>query len=205
MQYQLISVPLGLGSGDKGAADGPKALHRCDIKGKLQCTGLPDITVEEVSVRKRRQVTMGDPHVRYLDEIVRVSQEVAERVDDSLQHDRTPIVIGGDHSVNLGAFSGASQALAGQLGLIYIDAHPDMNTADTTPTGNIHGMHLAALMGFGTPELVHVYGNRVKLAKQNLLHVGASDCDLEELDLIKREKLQTFTLFDLLTHNLAPL
>jgi arginase len=113
-------------------------------------------------------------------------------------------VLGGDHSVCLGAVSGASVALSGELGLIYLDAHGDMNTDETTLTGNIHGMHLASLMGFGAQSLQQVHGSTTKINKENLLHIGGSDFDQAELDLIKHENLQTFTLFDLLSQSLAP-
>jgi arginase len=115
------------------------------------------------------------------------------------------IILGGDHSICLGAVAGASAGLQGKLGLIYFDAHGDMNTDETTLTGNIHGMQLASLMGFGAPELAHVHGKQAKIAKENLLHIGGCDFDQVELDLVRRENLQTFSMLDLLMHNLAPL
>jgi len=116
-------------------------------------------------------------------------------------------VLGGDHSICLGAVAGASAGLTEKdsLGLIYFDAHGDMNTDKTTPTGNIHGMQLASLMGFGAPELAHVHGKQAKIAKENLLHIGGCDFDQAELELVKREHIKTFSMLDLLTHNLAPL
>lgn len=89
--------------------------------------------------------------------------------------------------------------------MIYLDAHGDMNTDQTTMTGNIHGMHLASLMGFGATELAQVYGEQTKLPKDNLLHIGGCDWDQSELDLIKDEGLKAFTLLDVMSHGLAPL
>ena len=111
----------------------------------------------------------------------------------------------GDHSICLGAVAGASSGLEGTLGLIYFDAHGDMNTDQTTPSGNIHGMHLASLMGFGAPELAHVHGEQVKIAKENLLHIGGCDFDQAELDFVARENLQAFSMLDLMKHGLGPL
>jgi arginase len=133
-----------------------------------------------------------------------VNEDIASKTEAAIRAGHKGIVLGGDHSVCLGAVAGASQAVDGTIGLIYFDAHGDMNTDQTTLTGNIHGMHLASLMGFGAPELAHVYGENVKVPKENLLHIGGSDLDQGEIDLIERENLQAFTLFDLLTHNLAP-
>ena len=91
------------------------------------------------------------------------------------------------------------------LGVFWCDAHTDMNTPDSSPSGNIHGMHLAALMGFGPDELVNVYGQGPALQKSRLLHIGGSDLDPAEVELIERENLDTFTLLDLLSFGLAPL
>jgi arginase len=141
----------------------------------------------------------------YVAEIVRVNQELAQKTELAIREGSKVIALGGDHSINLGVVSGASVALDGQLGLIYFDAHGDMNTDKTSQSSNVHGMHLASLMGFGTPELKQVHGKTTKLAKENLLHIGGSDFDQAELQLIADEKLQAFTTFDLLCQNLGPL
>ncbi len=200
----LIGAPLDLGAENLGVDVGPDAFRYQKIGEKLASAGLAVTDDGDVAVRDRAQLQPGNPRLRYLDEIVRVNEALAGKTELAVQRGQKVVVLGGDHSVCLGAVAGASVALNGQLGLIYFDAHGDMNTDQTTLSGNIHGMHLASLMGFGAPELAHVHGEQVKINKENLLHIGASDLDQGEIDLIEREKLRTFTLFDLLSQNLAP-
>jgi arginase len=201
----LISAPLDLGAENLGVDIGPEAFRHAGIVGKLEGTGLSVTDEGSIDVTDRTQLERGNPRLHYLDEIVRVNEVLAGKTHDALKAGRAAVVIGGDHSVNLGAVAGASAALAGDIGVIYFDAHGDMNTDESTVTGNIHGMHLAALMGFGAKELVNVYGEGAKLPKENLLHIGGSDFDQPELDLIKNESLNAYTLFDILTKGLGDL
>jgi arginase len=202
---QLIGVPLDLGAENLGVDIGPDAFRYQKIVSKLNGAGLQVHDSGTIKVGDREQLDMGNPRLHYLEEIVRVNEELANKVDDAIRANQRAVVIGGDHSVNLGAVSGASVALDGELGLIYFDAHGDMNTDETTLSGNIHGMHLASLLGFGAAELKNVHGEQLKLKKENLLHIGGSDWDQAELDLISRENLQAFTLFDVLTQGLGKL
>jgi len=171
----------------------------------LEQVGFQISDAGNVTVRDRKELEFGNSRLRYLDEIVRVNEEVARQTEVAIASRQKVIGLGGDHSINLGFVSGASAAVRGELGMIYLDAHGDINTERTTPSGNIHGMHLAALMGFGAPELRHLYSEQVKLPKENLLLVGGSDFDQAELELIKREQLQSFSLLDLLSQSLGPL
>jgi arginase len=201
----LIGVPIDLGAENLGVDIGPDAFRHQKIVQKLEGVGFQVNDAGDVRIRDRKEIEVGSPRLRYMDEIVRVNEEVARLTHDAIARGDKVAAIGGDHSLNLGVVAGASVALDGQIGVIYLDAHGDMNTGETTLSGNIHGMHLASLMGFGAPQLAHVYGNQIKLPKENLLHIGGSDFDQAELDLIKREQLKTFTLFDLLSQNLGPL
>ncbi|HUS25843.1 MAG TPA: arginase [Nevskiaceae bacterium] len=201
----LVGVPLDLGAENLGVSMGVDTFRYHRIISKLEGAGLSVTDKGNVLVKDRKDVPVNNPRLRHLDEIVRVSKETARMVEKAVASGNKTIVLGGDHSICLGAVAGASVALQGKLGLIYFDAHGDMNTHETTMTGNIHGMHLASLLGFGAPQLTQVHGKQVKIQKENLLHIGGSDFDQAELDLIAREELQTFTLFDLLSHNLAPL
>jgi arginase len=153
----------------------------------------------------RHALAVGNPKLKYLEEIVRVSEAGAKKVFAEVKKKKRIIVLGGDHSVSLGAISGASAAVKGDVGLLYFDAHGDMNTDTTTQTGNIHGMHLASLMGFGDARLTSVYNDSIKIAKENLLHIGGNDFDEGELALLEQEHLQVFRIFDVLSHGLAPL
>lgn len=201
----LIGVPLDLGAKNLGVDIGPEAFRHQDIIGKLESVGFTLTDEGDLPVKDRNDLDIGNPKLKYLSEITRVNEELARRVEAAVRNNSKAIVVGGDHSLNLGAFAGASGAVNHNIGLIYFDAHGDMNTDETTLSGNIHGMHLASLMGFGAPELVNVHGDSAKLAKENLLHIGGSDWDQAELDLITRENLTSFSLFDVLTKGLGQL
>lgn len=202
----LLGVPLDLGAENLGVDIGPDAFRYQHVVRKLSDAGLDVVDLGNISVKSRQAAVQGDdPRLKYLDEIIAVAESTATYVETCIADGRKAIILGGDHSVTLGAFAGASNAVLGDIGMIYFDAHGDMNTDATTLTGNIHGMHLAALMGFGADELVHAAGEGAKLDKSDLLHIGGSDFDQAELDLIERETLDAFTLFDLLTKGMGPL
>lgn len=201
----LIGVPLDLGAENLGVAIGPDAIRHQGITQKLNGVGFDLADEGNLAVAERKTLEVGNPKLKYADEIVRVSEELATKVQNAIQSGRKAIVLGGDHSVDLGAFSGASNAVGGTIGMIYFDAHGDMNTEESTLSGNIHGMHLASLMGFGADSLKNVHGAHTKLVKENLLHIGGSDWDQAELDLIARENIASFSLFDVLTQGLGEL
>ncbi len=201
----MLGVPLDLGAENLGVDIGPQAFRYQHIIAKLQHIGFELKDLGNVQVADRLNLEPGNPRMHYLDEILRVNDDVAYETERTIKDNRRMLVIGGDHSINLGAVSGASVALDGNLGLVYFDAHGDMNTEETTMSGNVHGMHLASLLGFGAPQLKNLRAEKTKIAKENLLHIGGSDFDQAELELIEREQLPVFTLFDLLTQNMAPL
>lgn len=204
-QLAIIGVPLDLGAENLGINYGPQAYRANNIADKLQSAGFKVKDLGDVSCADRVDLKVGDKKQRYATEIIKINEDIAKRVHDSIKHNEKVVVLGGDHSLNLGTASGASIALGGDLGLVYLDAHGDMNTRDTTLSGNIHGMHLASLLGFGSDDLKNVFGEGTKIAKQNLLHIGGCDLDQAEIDLIKNENLNAFTMLDLLRYNLNPL
>ncbi len=207
----IIGIPLDLGAENLGVDVGPNAFRYQNIIEKLQSSGYEKEDAGfkindagNIQCGDRNQLEMGNPKLRYLEEIVRVSEESAKLVHDLINKGEKIIALGGDHSINLGVVSGASAALKGNLGLIYFDAHGDMQTDKTTISGNIHGMHLASLLGFGTKELVNIYQPGMKIKKANLLHVGGSDFDQAEIELVEKENLSCFKMFDLLSNGLKP-
>lgn len=209
-QATLLGVPLDLGAENLGVDIGPNAFRYQKIIDKLTSAGFDLNDRGNIACTERSQADIGDnSHLKYLHEIVNTSEHTAKTVASIIRQGRKAIVLGGDHSITLGTFAGASAAVGGHIGMIYFDAHGDMNTDATTLTGNIHGMHLVSLMGFGAPELINVHGQingkGAKLDPRNLLHIGGSDFDQAELELIKDQNLDAFTLFDLLSEGLKPL
>lgn len=212
MKSTLIGIPLDLGAENLGVDIGPNAFRYEKIVEKLAKAGYEngdqgfEITdLGNIECVERENLKVGNPKLKYLAEIVRVSEKSAKIVFDEVKKGQRVIALGGDHSINLGVVSGASAAVKGDLGLIYFDTHGDMNTEKTTISGNIHGMHLASLMGFGSKELTNVFQKKKKIKKENLLHIGASQLDMAEAEFIKREGLSCFTMFDLLSEGLKPL
>jgi arginase len=201
----VVGIPLELGAQNVGIEQGPAAFRRQELAAKLGTAGFTVDDHGDLTCRSRAEVPMGDPKLRHLSEIVRVGAEAAALTERLVRHGHRVVALGGDHSINLGVVSGAAAATRGDLGLIYLDAHGDMNTPETTPTGNIHGMHLAALLGFGAEAMVNLHTPGAKIQRQHLLHIGGSDLDQAEIDLMAREQLPHFTLLDQLTSNLAPL
>ncbi len=201
----LLGVPLDLGAENLGVSMGADTFRYQGIVSKLRSAGLELTDKGNVAVKNRADVPVGNPKLRRAAEIIRVSEETAKITEAAAKKGEKSIVLGGDHSICLGAVSGASVGLKGGLGIIYFDAHGDMNTDQTTPTGNIHGMQLASLMGYGTPELAETYGKQVKIHKDNMLHIGGCDFDQAETDLVARENLHAFSMLDLLKNGLAPL
>ncbi len=201
----MLGAPLDLGADNLGVDLGPKALRYHDMVAKLEHAGLSIKDLGDIDCRDRQKLDPGNPRMHYLDEIIRVNQLIAESTEMVIKNREKIVVIGGDHSIDLGAVSGASVALGGNLALIYIDAHGDMNTDETTLTGNIHGMHVASLLGFGASELKDLHGPNIKIDKNNFLHIGGSDFDQAEIELVNQQKLNTFTLLDLLKNGMAPL
>lgn len=195
---------MDLGAENLGISMGTDTYRYQDIVGKLQTAGFDVYDKGNVDVAQRHMVPVGNPRLRRLAEVVAVSEKTAAWTNEAVGSGRKTVVLGGDHSIFLGAIAGASKALGGNIGVIYLDAHGDMNTDITTPTGNIHGMQLAAAMGFGAKELVNVYGSGKKLAKENLLHIAGCDMDAAELDLIERENIKTFSMRDLMIKGLGP-
>lgn len=201
----ILGIPLDLGAENLGVDIGPNAIRYQNIKEKLEGSGFKISDAGNIECKNREKLSVGNPKLKYLDEILRVSESSAKVVHDLIIKKKKVIAIGGDHSMSLGTISGASVAKKGDIGLIYLDAHGDMNTDKTSVTGNIHGMHLASLMGLGDKRLVNVFGKSIKLKKEKLLHIGGCDLDLGEIELIEKENLSMYKITDILGAGLLPL
>jgi len=204
MKSVLVGVPLDLGAKNLGVDVGPSAFRYCGIVEKL---GGADVEVEDLGnivCKDRSGLRVGERRLKYVDEIVRVSEETARVVDRVVRNGKRVIGLGGDNSATLGLFSGVSAGVKGDVGVIYFDAHGDMNTDKTTLSGNIHGMQLASLMGFGDKRLVNVYRKGKKFDKSNLVHIGGCDFDEAEMEMVRREKLKAFFVSDLLASGMSP-
>ena len=201
----LIGVPLDLGAKNLGVDIGPDAFRYQGVIEKLEKVGFKIDDLGDIKPKNRNLLKLDNPKLRYLEEIVKVSEETAQKVETEILKNKKIIVLGGDHSVCLGAVSGASVAYKYDLGLIYFDAHGDLNTDETTITGNIHGMQLASLLGFGNKKLSSIRSSKNKIDKQHLIHIAGSDFDEAENILIEKENLNCFRIINILSEGFSPI
>ncbi len=193
----LIGIPMDLGANRRGVDMGPSALR---IAGLQQAIEALNITVEDrgnIAIVLQELARPGDPKQRYLAEISEAALELAKEVERSLAEDGLPITMGGDHSIAVGSIAGSSAFFRNKgqkIGLIWLDAHGDLNTAETTPSGNIHGMPLAATLGFGASALTHIFDFTPKVSIEKCALVGVRDLDPGEKDLIRTLGLRVFPM-----------
>lgn len=176
MQIDIIGVPIDLGADRRGVDMGPSAIRYANLHQKLKELGysLEDKGNIDVPIQETCEIT--DPKLKYIECIVPMGRRVAGAVATSMQGGRFPLVLGGDHSLSVGSIRGAAKHR--KLGVIWIDAHADFNTAETTPSGNIHGMPLAALCGLGDPRLVCLWDEQPPvLDPKQVAVIGARDLD----------------------------
>ncbi|NLB23872.1 MAG: arginase [Clostridiales bacterium] len=193
MNINIIGVPTYYGSDKKGPELAPNKLRQNNIKALLSSL-LHDVKDEgDVSVpyvEEKDKLKTGK-NLKYHHPLLEVLEETADRTYNSLKRGFFPLIIGGDHSVALGSISGIAKYF-NDLAVIWIDAHGDINTDLTSPSGNIHGMPLAALMGYGDESLVNLYSKGKKVPTENVWLVGAGDLDRGELDLISHTNLKVY-------------
>ena len=174
---------------------GPSAIRYADLREGLERLGYKVQDFGNLEVPVSETCDSGDARLKYLDPIVEVQQRLAARVAASMDAGHIPLVLGGDHSLALGSVAGASRGR--KLGLIWIDAHGDFNTEDTSPTGNIHGMPLAALCGYGSEALITLRGTEPagpKLAPHNVVIIGARSLDTEEKVLLRGSGVAVYSM-----------
>jgi arginase len=196
MKISLIGVPMDLGADRSGVDMGPSAIRYAGIADKLSALGHEVRNLHEVPVPHPDVHRPGDPKLKYLEQIVTATNELAHRVEKVAATGALPIVLGGDNSISLGSISGVAKA-RGPIGVLWLDAHGDFNTAETSPSGNIHGQILAALAGYGDERLVNVGGQGAKVDPAHIVIVGARDLDVGERDLLHRTGVHVRTIADI--------
>lgn len=199
-QVSIGNVHVDLGAGRRGVDMGPSAIMLAGLVPEVRELGHDVVETFEVVVPSPEMVEIGDARARFLDTIVAACAELADRVEAAMEQGRFPVILGGDHSVAIGTISGMARFLRkrGQsLGVIWVDAHTDMNTPDTSPSGNIHGMPLAVLLGQGHPDLVAIAGDRPALDPQYVAVIGARDIDVREREVIRETGVRVYTMSEL--------
>ena len=206
MNLAVTSVHLDLGAGRRGTDMCPSAIYVAGLLPGLARLGHAVRRISHISVPRAEELESGDTSARYLPEVAAACRELALRVEQQVEDGLFPVVLGGDHSQAIGTISGLARALRrrGQkLGVVWVDAHTDMNTPDITPSGNIHGMPLAVLLGHGPRELVEIAGDEPALDARNVVVIGARDVDPREAEFVRRLGLRVYTMTEIDTRGLA--
>ena len=196
MRVRVIGVPMDLGADRRGVDIGVSAIRYANLNTRLRSLGHSVHDIGNLVVPQPESQPLGNSKLKYLEPIVQVCEELANVVTDILQSGEFPLVLGGDHSIALGSIAGVTRVHK-NVGVIWIDAHADFNTYETTPSGNIHGMILAASAGIGESRLTNIGGWSPKVNTQNIVIVGARDLDPAEQVLLRDHAIRVFTMSDI--------
>jgi arginase len=181
----IIGVPLDLGGNHRGVDMGPYAVRHAGLKARLGRIGFEVKDFGNLEVPVREELDPGHPKARYLAEILDVSRRLCSRVQQVMDGGYLPLVVGGDHSCSLGSIAGVASHRQGEpFGLLWVDAHGDLNTPESTPSGNIHGMPVSVALGRGPQELVELGRPGPKVRVNDLVHIGIRDLDPAEVKLL---------------------
>jgi arginase len=199
-KIRIIGVPMDLGASRRGVDMGPSALRVAGLQARIKQLGLHVEDIGNISVKQPEEMSYGEKKAKYLAEIADACKDLATLVEKTLDETMMPVVLGGDHSIAAGSLSGVAAHFKKKdkkIGLIWLDAHGDINTPESSPSGNVHGMPLAAAMGYGATELVELQGFRPKVEAQNISLVGIRDLDTQERKLAKKSGVHVFTMRDI--------
>ncbi len=192
----LIGMPMDLGQGRRGVDMGPSAIRYASVQTMLEKLGYEVEDLGDLLVPSPESRFQGDSKYKYLAEIHQVCENLTNIVSNVFKRKRFPLVIGGDHSIAIGSIAGAAKFF-NKMGVIWYDAHGDLNTGETSPSGNIHGMSLAASLGFGHPDLVNLGGFAPKVYPENTVIIGVRALDTGERELIKKLGIKVFTMHEI--------
>ena len=196
----IVGVPLDLGAGRRGVDMGPSAVRVANLNARLDALGYDIDDLGNVPVAQPESHPEGRANAKYLPQITETCTRLAVIVEAALERAALPLVLGGDHSIAIGTVAGVANHLRKQgekLGIVWIDAHADMNTPESSPSGNIHGMPLACCIGQGPRELADICGWSPKVDPANVAIVGLRSVDEEERRIVQRSGVSAFTMRDI--------
>ncbi|HEY3627263.1 MAG TPA: arginase [Terracidiphilus sp.] len=200
-RIRVIGVPLDMGASRRGVDMGPSAVRVAGLEARLEALGHRVTDGGNIRVEIAETQAAGSEKARYLNQIAETCNRTAEAVLKTLEEGMTPLVLGGDHSLAAGSISGVAEFYRRQghkIGLLWIDAHSDINTPETSPSGNVHGMPLAALVGLGPESLGNLFGYAPKISPENTVLIGVRDIDAAERENIRRAGItEVYTMRDI--------
>jgi len=199
-RIRVIGVPLDLGASRRGVDMGPSAVRVAGLEARLEALGHEVTDGGNIRVEIAETQTAGKENAHYLKQIAQTCTRTAEAVVKTLEEGITPLVLGGDHSLAVGSVSGVAEFYrrkGEKIGVVWIDAHSDINTPETSPSGNVHGMPLAALLGMGPEALTKICGYAPKIAAENTALIGVREIDAAERENIRRAGVAVYTMRDI--------
>ena len=196
-EIDLYGVPMDLGADRRGVDMGPSAMRIAGVVPRVKELGHTIVDKGNIYVASMESAALGDKKAKYESEIVDCCKRLAEQVSETVSGGRFPLVIGGDHSIAVGTVSGIAKVhheKGHKIGMIWFDAHADMNTPRTSPSGNVHGMPLAALLGHGSKALTDLCGFAPKISPENTVLIGIRSLDTTERAIVKKSGVRVFTM-----------
>jgi arginase len=203
---RIIGVPLDLGASRRGTDVGPSALRIAGLGAALRRMGYDVALEEDIPAPAMETRRSEDKHARYKPQILDVCTRLAKRVKEVVDAGDFPLVLGGDHSIAMGTVAGTAAHYHEKeqpIGLIWFDAHGDMNVPESSPSGNIHGMPLAHLLGKGDPDLKNILGFSPKVKPENVALIGIRAIDAGERKIIRDSGIHAFTMREIDEHGMA--
>jgi len=199
----IIGAPVDLGAGRRGVDMGPSAIRYAGLKDRLESLGhsVRDLGNIHVPLVEQIATPAEGEKLRYLEPLIEINLALAEQVASVVAGGSFPLILGGDHSLSIGSIGGVARGR--RIGVIWMDAHGDFNTPDTTPSGNIHGMSVAALTGRGHSRLASLLGTGSVLRDSDIAMVGIRDLDVREREALHASGIQVFTMHDIDRRGLA--
>ncbi len=196
----IVGVPLDLGAGRRGVDMGPSAFRIANVGYRISGLGYSINDQGDISVPIPEVIGVQNQRARYVKEIGAVCQSLYLKVQTSILSGHIALSLGGDHSLAAGSIAGSASAFRRQnrcIGLLWIDAHADMNTPESTPSGNVHGMPFACVLGKGPPELVEIGGFSPKVDPGRCAVIGLRNLDDREKEIVRQSGVHAFTMKDI--------
>ena len=195
-QISIIGAPSDYGQLRRGVDMGPSAIRYADVTERLESLGYQMKDEGDIIVKRATNNTQIDTNLKNLKEVVEVCTQLSSKVSEVINQGRFPLVLGGDHSIAIGTLAGLA-AHYENLGVIWYDAHADLNTPETSPSGNIHGMPLAVSIGLGDERLVNIGGPAPNIKPENIVIIGARSVDPGERELIREKGIKVYTMHEI--------
>ncbi|WP_020156562.1 arginase [Caldibacillus debilis] len=192
----IVGMPMSYGQPHPGVALGPDAVRHAGLTERLRQLGLAPEDMGNMEIGTGERTVDTETGMKNLHQVAEACEQLAAQVDHLFGQNFFPLVLGGDHSMAIGTIAGAAKHFRNP-GILWIDAHGDLNTPETSPSGNIHGMPLAASLGLGAEPLINLYGSAPKIRFENIVLIGIRDLDEGEKRLIRERKIKAYTMHEI--------